>query len=380
MLKIISLIEWYLPGNKSGGPLRSLANLVEHLYPTATFEIITSNSDLGDTFPYPSISEGWNNVGKAKVKYINKNRLRSFFEIRKIVNTGQYDALYLNSFFSFKFSILIVFLKYIGLLKAKKIILSPKGEFGKAALAKSKIKKAVFIKTAKKLGLYNNVIFHATSDYEVKDTKDVFSNAIVQKANDLPEKIQLNENNSLVKHSGELKIIYFSRIVPIKNIKFVLDVLNEIRDGNIQLDVYGPIEDQKYWYECTQIILKLPSNVVVNYMGPLGHDEKYDTIQKYHLFILPSLTEGYGHAIVEAWLSGRPVIISDNTPWRNISDFGLGWDISLKNKNGFIDKITELIKKDDVEYKEVVKRIPLNTNTILKLDDEIQNNLLLFKS
>jgi glycosyltransferase involved in cell wall biosynthesis len=232
---------------------------------------------------------------------------------------------------------------------------------------------------AKVLGLYNDITFHVTSEYELKDTKNIISNSKIQIANDLPENVSMNYNNNLIKNPGELRIIFFSRIVPIKNLKFLLDILTEIKVGTIKLDIYGPIEDLKYWEECTQIIHKLPTNVVVNYMGPLGHDEKYNTIQKSHLFILPSLSEGYGHAIVEAWLSGRPVIISDNTPWRNISDFGLGWDISLRNKDEYIDKISELIKKDDIEYKEMVKSIPANTKKILKLDDEIQNNLRLFK-
>ena len=34
--------------------------------------------------------------------------------------------------------------------------------------------------------------------------------------------------------------------------------------------------------------------------------------------------ENYGHAIIESWGFGRPVLLSDNTPWRDLHEKGLG--------------------------------------------------------
>jgi glycosyltransferase involved in cell wall biosynthesis len=47
-----------------------------------------------------------------------------------------------------------------------------------------------------------------------------------------------------------------------------------------------------------------------------------------HALLLPSEGENFGHAIVEAFANGRPVLISKNTPWKNLAAQRAGWDVS----------------------------------------------------
>ena len=59
--RILVFIDWYLPGFRAGGPIRSCANLVEHLKDEFDFSIITRNTDYMETIPYPSVkSDQWN--------------------------------------------------------------------------------------------------------------------------------------------------------------------------------------------------------------------------------------------------------------------------------------------------------------------------------
>ena len=44
---------------------------------------------------------------------------------------------------------------------------------------------------------------------------------------------------------------------------------------------------------------------------------------------LPTFAENYGHSIVEALSVGTPMLISDNSPWKNLQEKGFGWEISL---------------------------------------------------
>ena len=57
------------------------------------------------------------------------------------------------------------------------------------------------------------------------------------------------------------------------------------------------------------------------------------------MFFLPSFSENFGHAINEALSVGVPVLISDKTPWRNLQEKGMGWDLSLDNRRAFIEVI-----------------------------------------
>jgi len=58
--------------------------------------------------------------------------------------------------------------------------------------------------------------------------------------------------------------------------------------------------------------------------------------------LLPTETENFGHAIVEAMQSGVVPIISDQTPWRHLQEHGAGWDIDLSRPDLFRDAIHHL--------------------------------------
>jgi glycosyltransferase involved in cell wall biosynthesis len=50
---------------------------------------------------------------------------------------------------------------------------------------------------------------------------------------------------------------------------------------------------------------------------------------RHGLFFLPTANENFGFVILEALLAGCPVLISDQTPWRNLAEKGIGWDLPL---------------------------------------------------
>lgn len=89
-------------------------------------------------------------------------------------------------------------------------------------------------------------------------------------------------------------------------------------DVKLAFDVYGVEEDRNYARDCRQMQSELGTNIRLGFKGPIPHHEVFGTIQGYHLFILPSLGENFGHAIYEALSAGDPVVISDQTPWRNL--------------------------------------------------------------
>ena len=64
-------------------------------------------------------------------------------------------------------------------------------------------------------------------------------------------------------------------------------------------------------------------------------------------------------------MAGTPVLISDKTPWRNLSEEGLGWDIDLKQINIFIDIIehigsltqSEILKNRAIVKAKILERL-----------------------
>jgi glycosyltransferase involved in cell wall biosynthesis len=123
-----------------------------------------------------------------------------------------------------------------------------------------------------------------------------------------------------------------------KNHALVLEALQQLK-SKVVWDIYGPIKDQKYWEQCKQRILNLPSNCEVNYKGELNPSQVYSTLQNYHVFILPSESENFGHALYEAMIAGKPIITSNNTPWNLLLENQAGWNVSLDP-----DEICEVIE------------------------------------
>lgn len=349
MKKILLFVPGYLPGFKSGGPVRTVSNMVEALGDIFSFHIMCMDRDLGDQKPYSAVShETWNKQGKGMVFYLAPG-LPGLLKLISTLQNNEFEIININSFFSFKFSIIpLVFCKIFRLKKT--IIIGPRGEFSKGALALKSTKKNSYIKLVKALGLYRNIIWHASSPHERDEIRRVMGpNANIRIAIDIAkpeENIYIPERFP----GAPLRLIFISRISPMKNLIGALRLLSSVRN-TVTFDVFGPIEDNQYWEQCLAMASILPENIKFSYKGTLSPVNVTSKFAEYDLFLFPTLGENFGHVIAEALFAGLPVLISNSTPWRNLEEKGLGWDISLGQPELFIKMIEECCKIPSEEYR-----------------------------
>lgn len=352
-IKVLTFIAWYLPGYKGGGPIQTLANMVNHLKKEVSFNIITSDCDLGEEEPYDSvISNEWQkNSSNVDIYYLSKKNY-SFLSLYKVIKSSEQDIIYFNSFFSYVYTIKPLLLRYFGFFPNVPVVIGPRGEFSKGALALKAFKKQIYIKLVKAIGLYKGVIWQASTEFEMEDIKRVFGdNVKIAIAADLPPvSYSIYDKNLYSKKiQGELKLVFLSRISKKKNLDGALKMLYDIK-GKVTFNIYGPIEDKNYWLECQKIIAGLPANVVVEYLGEIEHQQVAPILKSHDMFFFPTLGENFGHVILEALLAGCPVILSDQTPWRSLVNEGIGWDVSLNNPNEFKKIIEDSIVMDEGAY------------------------------
>lgn len=348
MKSVLILVPGYLPGFKSGGPVRTISNMIEALGDEISFSVICLDRDLGDKHPYPKISKKkWNPQGKANVFYIERGPI-GVFNILHLLYQNKYNFIHLNSSLSFQFSILPLILLKILRLKTP-AILGPRGEFSQGALSIKPYKKKFFIKLAKLLHLYQNVIWHASSAHEATDIRRVMGQAVdIRIATDISvytDDIVIPRRDT----SQPLKIAFIARISPMKNLDYAIDILSGV-SKSVVFDVYGPLEETSYWEKCLQQTNNLPKNIKFNYLGTLQPDAVVSTLTNYDLFFLPTKGENFGHVIAEALFAGLPVLISDQTPWRQLNQKHLGWDLSLSNQDSFQTAIDQCITHSSDEY------------------------------
>jgi glycosyltransferase involved in cell wall biosynthesis len=346
--KIAVLIDWYLPGTKAGGPVRSVYSMVSLLKPFFDFYIITTNCDLGRSDTYKNICADKLLAEDGIHYYYFSHQKLTTNQVLDVINQINPSLIYLNSFWSLHFSINIVRLKNKHLISSP-VLLAPRGMLGKGALGLKVVKKSLFLFAARVFSWYRNVGFHATQPQEEKDIKDKFRSAKVFIAPNVNAGTLVK--NESTKKENTLRMFYLSRIAKVKNLHFALEVLREIPPQyNIEYEIYGNLEDEEYWRFCENIIQQMPSHVSVNYKRELQFHEVQGVICQYHCLFLPTLNENFGHSIVESLLCGCPVIISDQTPWNDLEENNSGYAISLSSQEKFIEVIGSFARLNQKEF------------------------------
>jgi glycosyltransferase involved in cell wall biosynthesis len=345
---ILTFTPFYQPGYRAGGPIKSIRNLVDQLGDEFEFWIVCSDRDIGDKTPYPNITcNQWIKVGQAHIFYLppENQTIKGFL---KIFKETPHDAVYLNSIFSYHYSIIPLIIRKLLGDKFKPTIIAPRGEFSPGALAIKSFKKNLFLRLANYFKLHSGITWQASSKHEASDIKRTINKQdhrikvasdliniettpnLTGEFNLLPSAFQLD--------SSIIRIVFLSRISPKKNLEFALNILTKV-NVKVTFDIIGPKEDLDYWEYCQDLLEHLPPNVTAQYCGIATPDEISNIMQKYDIFFFPTFGENFGHVIFEALSAGTPVLISDQTPWRNLKHHGAGWDLSLQHPDQFLSVI-----------------------------------------
>lgn len=344
--KLLILSDWYLPAINAGGPVRSVSAIVSALKNDFDISLLTSDRDFGSSQSYPLINvNSWINNDGFRMKYISPENLN--MEIRKEV-LSDYDKIYMNSLFSIPFTITPLRL-LSGQSKNDKVILATRGMLGQGALQLKSFKKKSFLFVAKLFGLYKGITWHASTSIEQEEIENIFGKSIrVKSIENLPA-CKIEKFIPIAKNKKQLKLVFVSRISPKKNLLYLIKLLKKF-EKRVELDIYGPIEDENYWAECEGLIKN--QNHLICYKGVLEPDKLSSVISNYHLFVLPTLNENFGHIFIETLNSSVPLLISDQSPWVNLAAKKAGIEIPLTNSDLWLQWLSKFYEMSGEDYLE----------------------------
>lgn len=332
-MKIYILIPWFYPAYKAGGPVQSIANMVRalgsnnllettgnegeiHSETNYQFSIFCSNKDLDGSLLEGVTFDKWLQFKtNTKIWYSSIDNILPV--LKKQIKKEKPDFLFITGIYDWVFNI-----KPLLFCSGVKKIISVRGMLHPGALSQKNLKKKIYLGLWKTLGVHKKNVFHATDEAEAQHIKDEFG----EKA-----KIFVAENfGRLIKKEAPinksadlLKLFTIALISPMKNHLNVLKALKMCK-SDIEYNIYGPIKDEAYWQLCLQQIKLLPTNISVQYHGDLAPHLLEETLSRHHVFIMPSKSENFGHAISEALSAGKPVITSNATPWNNLLQYKAG--------------------------------------------------------
>lgn len=152
--------------------------------------------------------------------------------------------------------------------------------------------------------------------------------------------------------SNKLRIVFMARVMKQKGIDWIFKLAEHIATNKLQekysITFYGPeTEEDKEYFE---------NNVAkyefVEYLGSLQPNEIHETLSQYDVMLLPThfYTEGLPGSIVDAYISGIPVIV---TEWKHshefVEDGKSGYIVSFENGlPEMIEKVLLLEKDRDL--------------------------------
>lgn len=350
---ILVVCDYYLPGFESGGAMRTIVNMTARLGDEFDFWIVTRDHDgPNDLTPYTGVQiNEWNRVENANVYYLSRGNTGPLY-LRRLIKEVSPDAIYVNSFFS-PMTIAVLTLKKLGLIGDIPVVLAPEGEFSPGALTLKAAKKQLYIRSAKLLGLLADITWKAASDSERDDIEtSVGKTPNIFIAPNLPPVTIYDVYEQVTKPAktaGQARMVFLSRFMRKKNFNWLLDNISGVK-GDLTIDICGPLEDADYWDETQRIIETLPPNIDIEAKGPVPHDRVATTLADYHFFVLPTLGENFGHVFIEALASGCPLIISDRTPWRQLEEKSVGWDLPLEDVTAWVETLNACVAMNGPDY------------------------------
>lgn len=375
---LIIFTDWFVPAFKGGGPIRSIANLCSYLSDNQNILVITGDRDLGDTKPFDGITA--NEITSLPIGvdaiYLSPNKQRKSF-FKELLAGLDFRTAYLNSMFSPGFSIAPL-MALRSAHKNKRIVLASRGMLAPNALKQRAFKKRLYLTFFKILGLHKLVHFQATDTEEAQQIIKHL-NSEVSIVGNAPAP-QASENIPATKQENHLRLITICRITSRKNVKQIYEVLNDISEEyQIHHTMIGPNEEKGYWEEVEKLRSALKPNIASVYRGALDRNEVENELKQAHAFIYPTLGENFGHSIFEALSQGKPLIISDLTPWKNLAERNAGWDIPLNNHKAYVNAVEQLAAMNQEEYTRFSERAFNLAKNYIRSTDIVGQYLELFQ-
>lgn len=348
---VLTCCDFYWPGVKLCGPVTSIAGLTARLSDEFEFRILTR--------PWPGDAAA--TAATTQVHRVESivTELPGFWRfpaaLRRELRAGDFDLLYLNSLFSPCFSLMPLLIRRLRLCPPRPVILAPRGELSPGAIQLGHAKKRAFLRAFKATGLHCDITWQATSELEAEHIRGWFGDSakIAVAANLATATIADSAAEDIRPHksAGHLRMLFLSRISPKKNLLGAIKLLQTPLAGTVEFTIAGPIDDAGYWSECRRELGRMPANVTAKHIGGVPPAEVAGLMQRHDLLLLPTFGENFGHVVVESLAAGCPVLISDQTPWRELPQAAAGWDLPLDRPDEFHAALGRCLSMTDEEHR-----------------------------
>jgi glycosyltransferase involved in cell wall biosynthesis len=153
-------------------------------------------------------------------------------------------------------------------------------------------------------------------------------------------------------NSNKPTAIFIGRLVFYKNVDILIKAFRVVLDSipNARLVIVG---EGPYLDHLVEVSSDIKRNI--EFTGKISHEEKVKKITSSLFMVFPSLYEGFGIAVIEAFACQKPVLVSNVRPLSDIViDNYTGFILPPDNENEWAKRMVDLFK-DPVKQQEMGK-------------------------
>jgi glycosyltransferase involved in cell wall biosynthesis len=306
-MKILHVVPTYLPATRYGGPIRSVHGLCKALAKTGhEVHVFTTNVDGPGDSDVPLGMPA--NLDGVSVWYFPSHQLRRLYWSRPLAKTleqqiNSFDIVHLHSVFLWP--------TWIAARIARKAnipyLIAPRGMLVRDLIErKNRWLKLLWITLIERLNLERAQAIHVTSPIEKDNLLNFRFN--LRKIFELPNGIDTEEMLPADVPVVEGRyILYLGRINWKKGLENLVSAMTLVSSaklviaGNDEED-FQPILEEK--------VVQSGLTDRVEFLGPVSGAVKWRLFQDAQVFVLPSISENFGIAVLEAMAMECAVVVS----------------------------------------------------------------------
>ncbi len=323
-MKILCVSPGYWPAFRYGGPIASVHGLNKSLVKMGvSVTVYATNASLDGKV---SVNEEVD-VDGVKVIYfcfakflefLGKSGWQFSWQMTKALRKDlkKFDLVHIHAIWNYPAAMAAYYCR----LFDKPYIISPRGTLYPYTIGKSSWKKWPYYQMVMKRCITGATIVHYTTEDEaerchpflgLKNSAVIISNGIdISKYNDLPAKENLSERYPILK--GKKVVLFLGRIHWIKGLDILSKAYGKLarqrKDVHLLIVGFG---EEGYEKKVRRWLEEEGVSKQVTFTGMLRGKEKLEVLAGSDLFVLPSYSENFGMAVVEAIACGLPIVISN---------------------------------------------------------------------
>ena len=161
-------------------------------------------------------------------------------------------------------------------------------------------------------------------------------------------------------------LLYVGTIEERKGLTYLIDAISMLDNKtSVKLNIVGKVVDRVYYDKLKQQISVAGLTGTVEFLGRVTDQTLAECYKKAEIFTFPSLLEGYGIVLIEAFYNGLPIICFDNTAMTYTVKDGI---------NGFVVK-----NKDAKDMASKIQFLMGNISLREKLQEGIEDTVMHLK-